>query len=356
MVSSASVEYAQAQHGFWWWLAWRHFQHILVALFIACLVFAIPLRLWYQTVPLLLPLGLIALLLVLVPEIGTQVNGSRRWLQFGHTTVQPSELIKIFSVLYLARFLSDESTLRHTNHHLRRSATPIAVFGVLFVLLLSEPDMGTVVLLLCCGLLMLFLAGLRLWVCAMLGTGFGFLCASLIVFSPYRWQRIVTFINPWQDASGAGYQLSHALSAFGSGQWFGVGLGHSMEKQFYLPAAHTDFIFAVIAEEFGWLGVLFVIMLFCYLVARMWRTADIARRFNRPFVMYAIYGLSLLMALQVFINLGVNLGMLPTKGITLPFISYGGSSLVSNCMISALVLRAHWELLRDTKPEQQHIY
>jgi cell division protein FtsW len=344
MVASTSAEHASEQYGHWWFLLWRHAQHICVAVLCAWIAFMVPMRFWHASAPLLFPLGLLSLLLLLAPGMAREVGGAKRWLDIAGLPVQPSEMIKLLGVMYLARLLVAESKVSHSGETRRALAYPVILFMALSCLLLEQPDMGTLMLMLCCGMLMLFLAGIRLRVFAGLSVLLMTACTLLIVFSPYRWQRVVAFLDPWQDAMGSGYQLSHALSAFGSGGLWGVGLGHSMQKQFYLPAAHTDFIFAVIAEEFGFLGVAFVIGLFCYLVIRMWRVATMARLLERPFTMYLAYGLCFLMAMQTFINLGVNLGVLPTKGITLPFISYGGSSLVSSCVLCALMLRAHWEL------------
>lgn len=344
MVASASVEYAQAHYGHWWWLVRSHFQHLLVALACGYIVFCIPLRLWYATIPMLLPLGLIALVLVLVPGIGMEANGSRRWLFLGGVTFQPSEFIKLLMIVYMARFLANDYMHASRVSMLRYWAWPMALGVVLCVLLLAEPDMGTFFLLMCCALLMLFLSGMHLQIYLVLCSVLALLCALLVVFSPYRWARILSFMDPWRDPTGSGYQLSHALNAVRSGEWWGRGLGHSLEKQLYLPAAHTDFIFAVITEELGWLGASCLIALFCFLVARMWHTASMAQQCKAVFVMYAVYGISLLIALQVFINIGVNLGLLPTKGMTLPFVSYGGSSLVLSCVLVAWVLRARKEL------------
>ena len=345
MVASTSVEYSQAHYGTWWALMWRHAWHIVIAMLCAWIVFMIPLHFWYKVAPFLFPLGLIALTLVLFRGLGTEAGGARRWLYIGNIGIQPSELVKLLSMMYLASFLAHEPRVTRTANISKQYVSPIGWFIVLSCLLLAEPDMGAFVLLLSCGMIVLFLSGLRLRVFMGLGIAAGIVCALLIVLSPYRWQRVTAFIDPWQDVAGSGYQLTHALSAFGSGGWWGVGLGHSIQKQFYLPAAHTDFIFAVIAEEFGWFGVVCVIGLFSYLVARIWRVATIARRKEHVFTMYLVYGLALLIAIQTFINLGVNLGVLPTKGITLPFVSYGGSSLLSGCVLIALVLRAHWELI-----------
>jgi cell division protein FtsW len=304
-------------------------------------VFQVPMRLWQRLSPGLFVLGVALLVLVLVPGIGREVNGARRWLSAGWLNLQPSELMKLFAVLYAADYTVRKSALMH---NLKRGLLPM--LGVMLVvgwLLLREPDFGAFVVITSIALGVLFLGGMNgKWFAglgALLSVGF----ALLVLTSPYRMQRIFGFMDPWSDPFGRGYQLSHALIAFGRGEWLGVGLGASVEKLLYLPEAHTDFLLAVIGEELGFIGVAAVIALFAWLVVRAFAIGRQALSLERPYCALVAHGVALWLGVQAFINMGVNLGVLPTKGLTLPLMSFGGTGLVVNCATLAILLRIDWE-------------
>jgi cell division protein FtsW len=288
---------------------------------------------------LILSIGL--LFLVLLPGIGRQVNGSMRWLGFGPFGLQVSEFVKLTMIVYLAGYLVRQE--KQVQNQIRGFLKPLMVLAVITFLLLREPDFGAATVILVTSLGMLFLAGVRIWQFIVLLTGVAIILGILAVSSPYRLARLTTFLNPWANQFDSGYQLTQSLIAFGRGGWFGVGLGESIQKLFYLPEAHTDFLFAVLTEELGLIGGLFMILLFSLLV---WRALYIGYRcFNigQRFSTYLAYGIGLNIALQVMINIGVNTGVLPTKGLTLPLMSYGGSSLLMICIMLALLLRIDYE-------------
>jgi cell division protein FtsW len=269
------------------------------------------------------------------------VNGARRWLSLGFANMQPSEFVKLFVVLYAADYTVRKLALMHS---LKRGLLPMfAVMLVVGWLLLREPDFGAFVVIAAIATAILFLGGMNgKWFAGlllMMALGF----AGLVLFSPYRMQRIFGFMDPWSDPFGRGYQLSHALIAFGRGEWLGVGLGASVEKLLYLPEAHTDFLLAVIAEELGFAGVLAVVVLFAWLVLRAFAIGRQAVALERPYAALVAQGIAVWLAVQAFINMGVNMGVLPTKGLTLPLMSFGGSGLVANCMALAVLLRIDWE-------------
>ena len=281
------------------------------------------------------------LLVVLIPHVGRAVNGAQRWLPLGPINLQPSELMKFFAVLYAAdyttRKLADMDSFR-------RGFLPMAavIISVGF-LLLREPDFGAFVVVAAIAFGILFLGGINARIFALLTVvalvGF----VLLIWLSPYRRERLLGFMDPWQDAFGKGYQLSHALIAFGRGEWFGVGLGASVEKLFYLPEAHTDFLLAVIAEELGFAGVTVVVCLFALLVQRAFAIGRQALLLDRVYAGLVAQGIGIWLGVQAFINMGVNMGLLPTKGLTLPLMSFGGSGIVANCLALAVLLRVDYE-------------
>ena len=326
----------------------RHGLFILISLFSAAMVFQVPLRLWQQAAPFLFMAGLVLLVLVLMPGIGREVNGSRRWLSLFVINLQPSELMKLCAVLYAADY-----TVRKAVHMHSLSKGFMPMFCVMLLtgaLLLLEPDFGAFAVITVIAMSMLFLGGMNWRLFA--GLIVMLLCGFLLLIwtSPYRMQRVIGFMDPWADPYGKGYQLSHALIAFGRGEWFGVGLGASVEKLFYLPEAHTDFVFAVFAEEFGLLGSLVLIALFLALLWRIYRLGVRAHDAERFFEAYMAIGLGTWLGLQAFINVGVNMGLLPTKGLTLPLISYGRSSMIVTMICIGLLLRIHHELAVDAKP------
>lgn len=344
MVYSASIAIAEASrstgNNAMYYLS-RHAAYVLVSLVAAALIFQMPVRAWQRAAPILFVIGLVMLALVLAPGIGREVNGSRRWLPLGFVNLQPSELMKVCAVLYAADYTVRKAAFMHS---LRRGFLPMA--GVMLLtggLLLREPDFGAFAVITVIAMGILFLGGMswRLFAGLIVMLVAGFLL--LIWSSPYRMQRVIGFMDPWADPYGKGYQLSHALIAFGRGEWFGVGLGASVEKLFYLPEAHTDFLLAVIAEELGFAGVLTLTLLFAWMV---WRAFAIGRRasdLERPYAALVAQGIGLWIGVQVIINMGVNMGVLPTKGLTLPLLSFGGSAILATCCALAVLLRIDWE-------------
>ena len=319
----------------------RHGVFLFVGLMAGFICFQFPLRFWEQAAPYLFCAGVLLLLLVLIPGIGREVNGSRRWLSLGLFNLQPSELLKLFAVLYAADYTVRKAAHMHS---FRKGFLPMLVVMLLTGgLLLREPDFGAFAVITTVAMAILFLGGMN-WklfatLISLLLIGF----IMLIWTSPYRLQRVVGFMDPWSDPFGKGYQLSHALIAFGRGEWFGVGLGASVEKLFYLPEAHTDFLLAVIAEELGFIGVLTVIALFACLIWRAFAIGNQAVRMERCFSALVAQGIGLWLGAQAFINMGVNMGVLPTKGLTLPLLSFGGSGIVANCCALAILLRVDYE-------------
>ncbi|MBA2350713.1 MAG: putative lipid II flippase FtsW [Burkholderiales bacterium] len=315
----------------------RHTAYLAFGLFLGLLAFQFPMRVWQKLSPALFVFGALLLVIVLIPGIGREVNGSRRWLPFGLVSLQPSEFMKLFVVIYAADY-----TVRKAGHmhSVRKGFLPmLAVMLFIGGLLLAEPDFGAFAVITVIAMGILFLGGMN-WklfagLIATLAAGF----VSLIVSSPYRLQRVVNFTDPWSDPYGKGYQLSHALIAFGRGEWLGVGLGGSIEKQFYLPEAHTDFLLAIIAEELGFAGVALVIGLFAWLVLRAFSIGRQAATLERYFSSLVAQGIGLWLGVQAIINMGVNMGVLPTKGLTLPLLSFGGSAIAANCIALAVLLR-----------------
>jgi cell division protein FtsW len=319
----------------------RHGIFLAIALCAATAVFLVPVRHWQAAAPWLFVAGIALLVLVLIPGVGREVNGARRWLNLYVATVQPSELMKLAVVLYAA----DYTVRKHAVlKHFKRGLLPM--LGVMLAvawLLLREPDFGAFVVVAVTAFGILFLGGMSglhfSALVGMLAVGF----AGLVLSSPYRMQRIFGFMDPWSDAYGKGYQLSHALIAFGRGEWLGVGLGASVEKLHYLPEAHTDFLLAVIAEELGLAGVLAVIVLFFWIVLRAFAIGRQAAMRERHYASLVAQGIGIWIGFQALINMGVNMGLLPTKGLTLPLMSFGGSGLVVNCVAVAVLLRIDWE-------------
>lgn len=319
----------------------RHAAFVLVGIVLGLAAFEIPSQLWQRAAPWLFVAGIVLLILVLIPGIGREVNGSRRWLSLGIVNAQPSELMKFFAVLYAADYTVRKAALMHS---LRRGFLPM--FGVMLLtggLLLREPDFGAFAVITVIAMGILFLGGMnwRLFAGLLVMLILGFLL--LIWTSPYRMQRIIGFMDPWADPFGKGYQLSHALIAFGRGEWFGVGLGASVEKLFYLPEAHTDFLLAVIAEELGFAGVATIIALFAWIVFRAFSIGRRAAMLDRHFSALVAQGIGLWIGVQAIVNMGVNMGVLPTKGLTLPLLSFGGSAITVTCCALAVLLRIDWE-------------
>ena len=307
----------------------------------AAVAFQVPVKVWQELAPWLFLAGAVLLAVVLIPGIGRDVNGARRWLPLGFANLQPSELMKLFAVLYAADY-----TVRKMPHmhDLKKAFLPMAgAMVVIGGLLLKEPDFGAFVVIISIAIGILFLGGMRARLFAVLFVVLLAAFAILIIVSPYRRDRLFGFMDPWSDAFGKGYQLSHALIAFGRGELFGVGLGGSVEKLFYLPEAHTDFLLAVIAEELGFVGVLIVVGLFALLVQRAFAIGRQAVALERLYPALVAMGIGIWMGVQSFINMGVNMGLLPTKGLTLPLMSFGGSGILANCVALAILLRIDWE-------------
>jgi cell division protein FtsW len=344
MVYSASIATAEGSkftgHQAGYFLV-RHAIFLGVGLVVGVVAFQVPLRVWQQLAPLLFLAGVALLVLVLVPHVGRAVNGAQRWLPLGPINLQPSELMKLFAVLYAADY-----TTRKLGEmgSFRRGFVPMAVVMVLVgFLLLREPDFGAFVVIVAIAMGILFLGGINAKMFGGLMVVLVVAFVALVTSSEYRYQRILGFMDPWQDAYGKGYQLSHALIAFGRGEWFGVGLGASVEKLFYLPEAHTDFLMAVIAEELGLVGVVAVIGLFALVVQRAFVVGRQALSLDRTYAGLVAQGIAIWLGVQAFINIGVNMGLLPTKGLTLPLMSFGGSGIVANCVALAILMRVDFE-------------
>jgi len=303
--------------------------------------FQVPMRVWQQASPYLFLAGLLLLVIVLIPGIGREVNGSRRWIPLGFANLQPSELMKVLAVLYAADYTTRKAAFMHD---FKKGFMPMAgVMMLVGALLLREPDFGAFVVIISIAMGILFLGGLNWKVFAGLVVVLLIGFVILILTSPYRLQRVLGFMDPFADPYGKGYQLSHALIAFGRGEWLGLGLGGSVEKLFYLPEAHTDFLLAVIAEEFGFVGVAVVVALFAWLIVKAFLIGHRAAQLERNYCALVAQGIGIWLGVQALINMGVNVGLLPTKGLTLPFLSFGGSGIVANCLAIALLLRIDWE-------------
>lgn len=343
MMTSASVEIANSMAGDPFYLFKRQIIFAAVGCLGMLFTLAIPMAWWRRLSWFLLMASFGLLLLVLVPGVGTVVNGSARWLDLGFFRLQPSELAKVFIVIYMAAYL--ERHLDEVREDWSGFIKPLLVIGAAVVLLHLEPDHGAMVILLLTAFCMMFLAGAKLYRFALMLV----LCVGAIVFlaitKPYVIVRFSSFLNPWaaENVYGGGYQLTQALIAFGRGEWFGVGLGKSIQKLYFLPEAHNDFVLAIIGEELGLVGVLFVIALFCFFIAKSFMVGKAAHLQGALFNAFVAYGLALLFAGQAMINIGVNIGLLPTKGLTLPFLSYGGASLIVSCYMVALLIRIQYE-------------
>jgi len=344
MVYSASIAIAEAANysdGQSHYYLLRHVIALAVGIVVAVVVVQVPMRSWQIAAPYLFMACVALLFVVLIPGVGREVNGSQRWLGYGGISFQPSELTKLFVVLYAADY-----TVRKAAHmaSFRKGFLPMcSVMLLTGTLLLQEPDFGAFVVITTIAMGLMFLGGIswRLFASLVVSLLIGFVL--LIWTSPYRMKRVLAFMDPWSDPFGAGYQLSHSLIAFGRGEWFGVGLGASIEKLFYLPEAHTDFLLSVIAEELGFIGVIVTIGAFAWLSWRAIAIGNQAARLERYFSALVAQGVGLWIAVQTMINMGVNMGLLPTKGLTLPLLSYGGTSLVASCAALGLLLRVDYE-------------
>jgi cell division protein FtsW len=350
MVYSSSIAIAEADKAVGYNSSYylvRQTIFMVISLSAAFVAFNIPVAWWQKMAPYLFLLGLALLILVLIPGIGRVVGGSRRWLSLFVINLQPSELMKLFAAMYVADYTVRKAAVMDS---FAKGFMPmLAVMLLVGGLLLREPDFGAFAVIAAISISILWLGGINarifIGLLVLLVVGFVFLIWS----SPYRLERVIGFMDPWADPYGKGYQLSHALIAFGRGEWFGVGLGASVEKLLYLPEAHTDFLLAVIAEELGFVGVLAVIGLFAWIVIRSFGIAKEAIANERYFAALLAQGLGVWMGVQGIINMGVNMGLLPTKGLTLPLLSFGGSGILANCVAMAIILRIDFENRRLQK-------
>lgn len=339
MVFSSSLSAAESIYGNSFHFVFRHIAYLILAWGTALGFLAVDSLTWKKLSPYLLIVSLIMLFAVLI--VGHEVNGSRRWLNFGFFTIQVTECVKIFFIMYLAGYLVRRR--EELQRELKGFIKPLVVVSLIVGLTLMEPDFGAAVVIVATCLMMMFLAGAKLWQFLVLSLSVGIALAFVAVTQEYRLQRIQSFLDPWSDPFGSGYQLTQSLIAFGRGDWFGQGLGNSLQKLSYLPEAHTDFVMAIIAEELGFVGVVLVMSVFLFLYAKIFFIGRHAARNNNFFAAYLAYGVGVWLSIQTFINVGVNSGMLPTKGITLPLLSYGGNSLIVCTAALALVLRIDYE-------------
>lgn len=342
MVASASLHLSEQQHGQMFHYLLRQTLFAVLGVALAGLAWLTPLRVWQRTDRALLLAGLLLLALVLVPGVGREVNGAVRWLPIGPLNLQVSELHKLFLVIFLAGYLVRRG--EEVRSRWWGLLKPVGLFGVVAILLVAEPDFGTAVVLAMTVLAMLFLAGARMVHFAAILSVLTLSATFLVLAAPYRLDRLLVFLDPWADPFDRGFQLTQALIAFGRGEWLGVGLGAGVQKLFYLPEAHTDFLLAVLAEELGLAGVATVIAGFAFITARALSLGERAHAAGMPFAGHLASGLGIWLGLQAFVNMGVNMGILPTKGLTLPLMSYGGSSMLSACLAIGLLQRIHREV------------
>ncbi len=341
MVTSASMPVAERLDVNIFHFAIRQSFYLAIGLGLGLLVLRIELAWWERCSLLCILLAVVLLSMVLLPGIGVDVNGSSRWLNLGVFRLQVSEPAKLLAITYVAGYLvrrGDE--VRSTGIGFIK---PLGLLLVVSVLLLMEPDFGATVVLMSTALVMMFIAGVSLWKFAGLVMLAGTAFITLAIISPYRLARLTAFVDPWNDPFNTDFQLTQSLIAIGRGEWFGVGLGASVQKLFYLPEAHTDFVFAVYAEEMGLVGILILLGLYVFVVVRAYRIAARAEQGGNLFAAYMAYGIGTWLGIQAMINVGVNTGLLPTKGLTLPLMSYGGSSMLLSCIAIALLLRIDYE-------------
>ncbi len=340
IVTSASMPVSAKLYDAPFYIAVKHGIYLIIALIAAMVVLQLPMHFWRITNPYLLLLAIGLLVAVLL--IGRNVNGSTRWLVIGPITIQAAEPAKLFFFAYLAGYLVRR--YEEVTENLKGFIKPLVVFFVLAILLLAQPDLGTVVVMFATTIGLLFLAGAKLWqFFALVFVGL-MAVVALIVFEEYRLRRVTSFLDPWADPFGSGYQLTQSLMAYGRGNWFGQGLGNSLQKLEFLPEAHNDFVMAILAEELGFIGVIAVLMLTFWLVMRALQIGNKALLRQRPFEGYLAYSVGLWFSFQTAVNIGASAGILPTKGLTLPLVSYGGSSIIVMTVATALLLRIDFEL------------
>ena len=341
MVSSASLHLGDKLANDSLYFPRHQLIHIALGLAVGCVAASVRLESWREMSMTLYFIGLVLLVLVLVPGVGKMVNGSTRWISLFGLRIQVSEIFKLISVIYVASFIDRRIEVVRTSVH--GMVRPFMLLGVAALLLLKEPDFGATAVIMATALGMLFMAGASLWQFILLMGVFVGAAVLLIATAPYRLRRVLSFVNPWDDPLNSDFQLTQALIAFGRGEWSGVGLGSSIQKLFYLPEAHTDFLFSVIAEELGLLGVTSVILLFMVVVWRAFVIGQMAERAGFRFAAFLAYGMGIWFGIQAFVNMGVNMGLLPTKGLTLPLMSYGGGSVMVMCAALAILFRIRSE-------------
>ncbi|AJC50393.1 putative lipid II flippase FtsW [Coxiella endosymbiont of Amblyomma americanum] len=346
MVASASMVISdwRFSHPFHYFI--HQLTYLIIGLLIIIIVSYVPIKVLQKYSSNLLLLSFLLLIMVLFPRIGRTVNGSRRWIQLGFFSLQVSEVVKLAAILYLANYLNRYQNIV-CSQELKGFLKPIILLTFLTILLLLEPDFGSVVVITMIYMALLFLSGMRLWPFFILLFLVIISLIALVVLSHYRLRRLTAFLHPWNNAFGSGYQLTQSLIAFGRGGLFGVGLGNGIQKLFYLPEAYTDFLFAVLAEELGLIGELLLFILFIILIVRIFIIGRLSEINNQLFSAYVSYGFALWFWLQILINIGVNVGVLPIKGLTLPLISYGGSSMLISCLVVGILLR----ISRETQQE-----
>ena len=350
MVTSASIGVADATMNDPFSYGKRQFLRLVLGVMLMWLAYRIPTHFWKRNGMTLMLASLALLALVLIPGVGRTVNGSTRWLDLGVFTVQVSELAKLFLIIYLSGYLLRRSA--EIKSEWKGFIKPMLILAVASALLLLEPDFGAAAVLLMTGLGMMFLGGVRFGQFLLFVAGTLATMVMMALMSPYRMARVTSFLDPWADPFNSGFQLTQSLIAVGSGGIFGAGLGGSIQKLFYLPEAHTDFLFAIYAEEFGLIGIIFLVMVYAWFVLRCFSIARTALVNNQAFGAYLAYGVGLLVTIQAVINMGVNMGALPTKGLTLPFISYGGNSILIMSFAVGLVLRVHYENVLSAEAEK----
>ena len=352
MMTSASIEIASSQYGDPFYFLKRQGFFSFLGFTVLIITLHTPLSLWKRTSWLLLIGSFVLLFLVLVPGIGKVVNGSARWLDLGIFNLQPSELAKIFIVIYLASYL--DRHLKEVREDWSGFLKPLLIVGLAAILLQLEPDHGALVILTLTAFCMIFLAGAKLYRFLIMLLLFLGAVAYLAMTKPYVVVRFSSYLNPWaaENVFSGSYQLTQALIAFGRGEWMGVGLGNSIQKLYFLPEAHNDFVLAIVGEELGLIGVSLIVMLFCALVFMAFSIGKDAEKKGAVFEAFVAYGIGLLFAGQAMVNIGVNTGLLPTKGLTLPFLSYGGASLIVSFFMAALLLRVQYEIERPQIEEK----
>lgn len=341
MVGSASMSVRENHTGGPFFYLIRHLIALGIGTFAALVLLRIPIESWQKNATKLYFIGLFLLVLVLIPGLGRTVNGATRWVPLGPFSLQSSEFMKLFMVVFIAAYLVRRQEQVCTT--VMGSIKPLILMGIAGAMIIKQPDFGTTAVMLGTGMGLLFLGGAPLWQFGVLLATAATGLVGLIIFSPYRLQRVLTFLDPWADPYNKGFQLTQSLIAFGRGEWLGVGLGNSIQKQYYLPEAHTDFLLAVIGEEFGLVGTLSVMLLLGFICWRAFQIGATAMREKKPFAGYLASGIGLWLGLQAIVNIGVNLGLFPTKGLTLPLMSYGGNSIIVGCILLAVLLRADRE-------------